>query len=846
MASWFAHSSFTPFGSFGTSRSAGVLCLVKRTSAITVSRQFSSDDGRVVVLDMELDSHRFQLATIYAPNHNPEKTDFFLGLSDLLDPLADVLILGDFNSVVDPDLDRVSSVPLHSSYDCSGVISQMMEDFGLVDAWRHVNPNTRQYSFFSNSGLSRSRIDLACLPQDCNIKSCHMFVCPHSDHSAVGVNFSFSSECFHGPGLWKLNTSILENDEYKMLIADFWCKWQARRHLYQSCLVWWDLGKAHIKRLTISFSSKIKRRKSLRRTSLENRLAILKRAIDSGDVSCLVEFNQIKTSLSELDSEEARAAYVRSRLRWIEDGEQSNSFFLRLERQNKQKQNISSIKDSSGVLHSYISEMLGVWRAFYQNLFSGLTVDPEMQETFFSSLERRLSQEDSASCEGPLTPDECLSALRGMASNKTPGVDGLPKEFYLTFWDTLGPDLVSVLNSAHDSGLLSYSQRHGAITLIFKKGSKPECKNYRPISLLCVDYKIASRVICGRLRGVIGSIVSEDQTCCVPGRFIGENIRLLQDAVTYSTETDQPLALLSLDQEKAFDRVDWSYLFSLLDRLGFGPNFISWVRLFYTDPRASILVNGFITEPFQLFRGVRQGCPLSASLYVLIAESLACRLRASPVLGGLTLPLGGDRALISQYADDTTLLLTSDFQICTVFKVYADYELASGAKLNMSKCKGLWCGSWAGRTSPPVDLQWSSSQLDCLGVTVGPGDLTNLNWDSRLESLSRCLHSWRQRALTLSGKALVANTLALSGLWYTASVVCMPEPVAKSIRSLVFSFFWSGGRDLVKRSSMILPTGQGGFGLVDPALKTLSLHAFWVKRFGSPGGKWRHFFPVLL
>ena len=120
--------------------------------------------------------------------------------------------------------------------------------------------------------------------------------------------------------------------------------------------------------------------------------------------------------------------------------------------------------------------------------------------------------------------DECLAALQGMARSKAPGSDGLPMEFYLKFWNVLGSDLVMVLNSCFDSGSLSLSQHRGVISLTFKKGDRLDPRNWRPITLLNADYKIASRVIAGHLLKVIHLVVDKDQTCVVPGRFIGENV----------------------------------------------------------------------------------------------------------------------------------------------------------------------------------------------------------------------------------------------------------------------------------------------------------------------------------
>lgn len=378
--------------------------------------------------------------------------------------------------------------------------------------------------------------------------------------------------------------------------------------------------------------------------------------------------------------------------------------------------------------------------------------------------------------------------------------------------------------------------------MIHKKGPRHLCANYRPISLLCTDYKVASRAISNRLGKVIHEVVSPDQTCSIPGRFIGENIRLLIDAVTYAEIHNCPLAVLSLDQEKAFDRVDWEFMLHILERMGFGHTFLSWIRLFYTGPMASVIVNGFCSPLLSLKRGVGQGCPLSASLYVLVSESLACRLRADPSLNGFSLPNSTERALISQFADDMAVLCMNDDEIRLVFEIFGLYERASGAKLSMPKSVGLWAGSWTGRTTSPVDIKWTSSYITCLGVAVGNGDLGTEIWQQRLAASKRTLHSWHQRALTFSGKVLILNSLILSKLWYTASVVDMPTWVIRDVRNMIFSFFWSGKAERVQRTTLSLPLDGGGYGIADPKFKTLSLHSLWVKRFFAYSGKWKTFF----
>ena len=272
--------------------------------------------------------------------------------------------------------------------------------------------------------------------------------------------------------------------------------------------------------------------------------------------------------------------------------------------------------------------------------------------------------------------------------------------------------------------------------------------------------------------------------------------------------------------------------------MGFGPSFISWVDLFYHRVQSAVNVNGYLSSFFNLSRGVRQGCPLSPLLYVLVSEVLAVNIRSNPRISGLCLPGAPVLSPISQYADDTSLILTSDDAIVAAFETYALFEQALGSKLNQSKSKGLWLGGWCGRTDPPVALDWLSSKLKVLRVFIGVGDLEADIWRPRIDAVERVLNSWRSRSLSFRGKALVVNALALSRVWYVASLVHMPPWVLKELSLLVFSFFWSGKRELVSRSVVAQPSLFGGFSVVDVKLKVWALLGQWVRRFASSPSGW--------
>jgi len=182
---------------------------------------------------------------------------------------------------------------------------------------------------------------------------------------------------------------------------------------------------------------------------------------------------------------------------------------------------------------------------------------------------------------------------------------------------------------------------------------------------------------------------------------------------------------------------------------------------------------------------------------------------------------------ISQYSDDTSLILTTDESIKATFEVYSLYEQASGSKLNKSKSKGLWLGGWSGRLDPPVALDWSSVKIKALGVFIGVGNLEEDNWRPRITAVDNVLKSWRARSLSFRGKSLVINALALSRIWYVASLVHMPPWVLKELSTLIFTFFRSGKREQVSRSVVIQSSLLGGFSVVDIKFKVWSLLSQW-------------------
>ena len=198
-----------------------------------------------------------------------------------------------------------------------------------------------------------------------------------------------------------------------------------------------------------------------------------------------------------------------------------------------------------------------------------------------------------------------------MGHNKTPGSDGLPVEFYKTFWSDINEPLVKALNYSYNIGKLSFTQKRNIIKLIPQKDTELYfIQNCRPLSLLNTDYKIAAKSIASRIKSFLPKLIDSDQTVFMKGRFIGEKIRLIDCLITYTASKNIPGLLLFLDFEKAFDILEWSFMRKVLECHGFGESLINWVKIFYNNIESCILNNGWSSNLFSLGRGVRQGCPL--------------------------------------------------------------------------------------------------------------------------------------------------------------------------------------------------------------------------------------------
>lgn len=199
-----------------------------------------------------------------------------------------------------------------------------------------------------------------------------------------------------------------------------------------------------------------------------------------------------------------------------------------------------------------------------------------------------------------------------MKLNKNQGSDGLSVEFYQAFWDHLWGPFMNSLNESIRKSQLTDTQGHGVLSLVsspFKSGDETNLNNWRPITLLNVDYKIITRTLAQRLQKVITEIVSTDQNGYIKSRFIGFSIRQIQDIIDYAEESNLEGVLLFLDYQKAFDSIEWNFMNLALETFGFGHNFRNSVKMLYKNANNSIINNGWVSNSFSVSRGSDKDVP---------------------------------------------------------------------------------------------------------------------------------------------------------------------------------------------------------------------------------------------
>lgn len=576
------------FSSF-KSNARGVATLVNNNCEFKSLNVIQDDSGNYLILDVEIEDIPFILINIYGPNN--DRPQFYSELKSKIEDIytsQHIILGGDFNLILDKDLDSMNYKNLNNPKARTEVL-KLIDTFNLKDVFREQCPFLKRYTWRKKNPIKQARLDFFLISESLQTMSpCIKHENSYrSDHSPVLFQCKLN-EFIKGKGFWKFNNSLLTDKDYiniiKKLLNNIICQYSC--HVYNKesistirnedlCLtindqLFLDTLLMEIRGKTISYASYKKKKQNQRKLKLEKEITEIEQNLTQNTID---ELNEKQNELEQIRSNILKGQCIRSKAKWIEEGEKPTKYFLSLESRNYISKQIPRIQKDDGSIITDQFKILNEIKMFYENLYRKretiYTEDFRLKLNKFNVT--KLTKEESDSLEGPINNTEVYNFLKKMKNDKSPGPDGFTCEFFKFFWKDIGVFVTRAINNSYEIGQFSDHNKLGIITCIPKAGKpKQYLKNWRPITLLNVVYKIASGCIAERIKVHLDKLINTDQTGFIKGRFIGENIRLIYDIIQYTDYKQIPGLLMLIDFEKAFDTISWEFINQTLDFFNFG------------------------------------------------------------------------------------------------------------------------------------------------------------------------------------------------------------------------------------------------------------------------------------
>ena len=789
------------FHSCYTNRSRGVTIMIRNSLPHEIIKVERTDAGNYIIVVCKLGTQTYLFANIYGPND--DDPNFYSKFTDLLDSFQTdhVIIGGDFNFVIEPNVDSFNYAREYNTNAKRNFLN-FAQSNELIDIWRVKNPNSLEYTWSRTNPLKCGRLDMFFVNTELIESIPRVTIKPgyRTDHSCLTMTVQVM-EIEKGPGIWKLNESILKNSEYIELVNS-----TIKNTVYQYAIpvynieylsdsnnyenidftikesLFYETLLMLIRGETVQYCKRIARTRRRKENELLVNVQSAQTAFDHDKCDEKARILQkAKENLEEHRKPYIEGLIVRSRTQWHEEGERSSKYFLSLEKRNATKKSIQYIENEGKT----ITNSRAILSLFTHTLRKKYT-DQGYTEPDFNFIRRNLSEvlteKEKNALDEELTFQELTTALRGMKKGRTPGSNGFSVDFFSCFWKTLGVFLYRACISSFSEGTTVPSHRESLITLIPKPGRpNNSLKSWRPISLLNVDYKIISTAIANRFKKVVNKIISTSQTAYIKGRYIGENSRLVYDVISHVNQSKQTCLILAADFEAAFETISWYYLNAVLKEMNFGEYFRQLVNLLYLNQNnfSRILLNGFLGEKIYMHKGIRQGDPVSGFLFDIAVEILSKQISQSKNLTGIKVNTNTE-IRVSQYADDTILFLDGTKRSLNGTAIeLMKFSTQSGLKVNWDKTTCLPLGGLSPVKATENDfasrIRWVN-EIKILGLYFRNNitNITDLNLEKKLGLLENDIAQWKRRHITPLGKITVIKSLLLAKLVHI--FMALPNP----------------------------------------------------------------------
>lgn len=774
-------------------------------------------DGRAISCKI----NNIVFINIYAPSGDkPARRKFYAeDICQLLRRNTDKLVVGgDFNCV----LSDVDQVPIPTR--CPE-LRTLVESYRLKDSWRVLNPDKTEYTHFYATGHSRlDRIYVS--PEFAgNIMKTVVRPVVFSDHCSYSclIMLPYVPTTRH-KNIWKLNCSLLSEAD---LIAKFTTLWQQllrSKDASISTIDWWvAIAKPAIRSFLMNYSREAAHWRKTTVQFYQQCLQDLARQV-TVQPELFPEFQRFKARLLNDLRRESAGPVIRSQPVGAISGEPLSIYHLNRERKRREKLQIKEWITRNGRRTTDIRDIQHDIEEHFQTLFHEEEVDARALGVLLRRIPHVLTRTDRTHINDQFTLEEVKDAVHRSPKGKSPGLDGIPSEFYLKFFYLLGDTLKTMAIEIQRGTTIPAAFTEGGIVLIPKSSATPNIENVRPITLLNTDYKIIARCVASRLKTVMSKVISEYQTCAVPDRNIFDAVLAYRDCIScVKSERRRAAAVLLIDFKNAFDRISHMYLKEVMAAMGFGLKFSAMIQNMLRTATSSVIVNGSLSKKINISRSVRQGCPLSMALYAIALDPLLRYI--SEECRGIN--IGNHQLTCRAYADDLGVFMEDPADIDRLHGVLQKYERATGAIVSTKKTVLL-----------PIRHRFETLQRDwytiqrqhkVLGVIMSDSlqRMEALNWRDTLYKIRTVCKIHAARNLVLTEKVSVINENILARAWFLAQILPVPKLLARSIKQVIFWLLWRGDIFKVSMDTCTLGPPDGGLGLVDFNAKCVAL---FIKR----------------
>jgi len=646
-----------------------------------------------------------------------------------------------------------------------------------------------------------------------------------SDHSPIMIELKSGGPKPHSP--FKFNPAWLQCEDYTDLVSNSWIPYNQELHGHAAIHFMKNLNK--IKNVTKEWAKKKREREDVELRNIEADIREIMKDENRGFATpenrdTLLGLEKRRRGL--LEEKEARWR-LKSRAIWLKAGDENTKFFQAYAKGRRMINTIWELESVDGEQICTFEGLAAMGINHFESLFKAQEESSIAEIVRVAGFfPRFVMEEDNRMLMGEIEEAELGRVLQSIQRDKSPGPDGWPIEFYTGFYDLLGSDILQVVEESRKAGVV-HSPLNSTFLALIPKLDKPKSFNdYRPISLCNCIYKIIAKIISKRIKRILSKSVSAEQFGFLEGRQIHEAIGVAQEGIHSMKTLKLEGVVVKIDLSKAYDRVNWLYIRMLMTHLGFGLDFIRWVLSCLTSVSFSILINGAATKFFHAQRGLRQGCPLSPLLFLLVAEGLSRYIKDAVVkgnFGGIQIARGMiithllfvDDILIfcNGSRRDTECLLEGInlFKRATGMLINADKSTLTE---NMTQVEDLRFMTEA----LPFKVESLDRGLKYLGFLLKPNKYLKEDWLWLVGKIERRISSWSHRWLSRAGRLTLIKSVLEAIPVYWLSLAWIPKGTLEKIRRLCFNYLWKGnkeGRKLpwVSWKRIAIPKAMGGWGL---------------------------------